>query len=141
MKTEPLLKFVHHVHYVVHNRDDMVEYMEKNFNMKPSRVVEYSNGNKDALYDVGETHIQITEPTNPANGAGRHLAKHGPGVFHVAWGIADIDKAAKELAAKGNKLRGETGLTNSSRGYVAANINPESSHGLWFQLAEGQHTR
>jgi 4-hydroxyphenylpyruvate dioxygenase-like putative hemolysin len=92
---------------------------------------------KDALYDIGKTHIQITEPLDPTSAIGQHLATHGPGVYHVAWGVDNIQKVAQELAAKGNKMRGKDGITESPRGYLTSNIDPASSHGLWFQLAEG----
>jgi len=133
-----MLQYVHHVHYVVQNRDDMVDYLEKNFGMKPDHLVVYEDrGMKDALYDIGKTHIQITEPLDPTSAIGQHLATHGPGVYHVAWGVDNIQKVAQELAAKGNKMRGKDGITESPRGYLTANIDPASSHGLWFQLAEG----
>ena len=130
--------FVHHVHYVVRDRDAMVDYIEKNFGMKPEKLEVYADrGMKDALYRVGPTLIEITEPMDPNSGIGQHLATHGPGVYHVAWGVENLRQAAQDLAAKGNILRGERGITQSPRGYVTANIAPESSLGLWFQLAEG----
>ncbi len=133
-----MFNFVHHVHYVVHNRDAMVDYIEKNFGMKPSTLVVYEDrGMKDALYDVGQTHIQITEPLDPDSDIGQHLAQHGPGVYHVAWGVDNIQQAARDLAAKGNQMRGDDGITPSPRGYLTSNIDPDSSLGVWFQLAEG----
>ena len=133
-----MFKFVHHVHYVVRDRDAIVDYIEKNFGMKPEKLVVYEDrGMKDALYQVGPTLIEITEPLTPDSGIGQHLAKHGPGVYHVAWGVENLPQVAQDLAAKGNKLRGAGGITQSPRGYLTANIEPESSLGLWFQLAEG----
>ena len=132
-----MFKYVHHVHYVVHNRDAMVEYLEKNFGMKPDQlIVNESTGMKDALYDLGQTQMQITEPLIPASGIARHLAKHGPGVYHVAWGIDNIQKAAQDLVAKGNKLKGKEPIAQSPRGYQTLSVDQASSHGLWFQLAE-----
>lgn len=132
-----MFKFVHHVHYVVPDRDAMVEYIEKNFGMQPDRLVYEGRGMKDALYKVGPTLIEITEPLDPNSGIGQHLAKHGPGVYHVAWGTENLRQVAQDLAAKGNKMRGDGGVTQSPRGYLTANIDPESALGLWFQLAEG----
>ena len=133
-----MLQYVHHVHYVVHNRDAMVEYLEKMCGMQPDKLVVYEDrGMKDAWYDVGQSHIQITEPLDPHSDIAKHLATHGPGVYHVAWGVDNLRQVAQDLAAKGNKMRGTDGITTSPRGYLTANIDPSSSHGLWFQLAEG----
>lgn len=133
-----MFEFVHHVHYVVSDRDAMVDYIEKNFGLKPDKLeVHADRGMKDALYKVGPTLIEITEPTDPNSGIGQHLAQHGPGVYHVSWGVDNIVQVARDLAAKGNKLRGQGGVTQSPRGYQSVNIEPESSLGLWFQLSEG----
>ena len=67
---------IHHIHYVVRNRDEMVEYISNNFGMEPDdlHVVE-GRGMKDALYRVGETLIEITEPALDADsGIGQHRA-------------------------------------------------------------------
>ncbi len=133
-----MLNFVHHVHYVVRDRDAMVAYMEKNFGMKPTKLeVHEDRGMKDALYKVGPTLIEITEPLDPKSGIGQHLAQNGPGVYHVSWGVANVRQVARDLAGKGNKLRGQGGVTQSARGYLSVNIEPASSQGIWFQLSEG----
>ena len=141
MKKKALLQYVHHVHYVVQNRDAMVEYLEKNFGMKPERLAEYKNGMKDAMYKVGKTYIEISEPQDPTHPIAKQLAQHGPGIFHVAWGVDNIEEAAKEHAAKGNKMigmnkiAGKIGVNESPRGYLTSNVD---LGGLWFQLAEGE---
>src|SRR5262245_36166501 len=141
MAEKKLIQYVHHIHYVVHNRDEMVKYIEKNFGMKPDDLIDYKDakgrGMKDAIYDIGKTHIQITQALDPSCKIAQHLAKCGPGVYHVAWGVEGIDKLAKDLAGKGNKMTGNEGITQSSRGYKTANIDTESSLGVWFQFAEG----
>ncbi|CAI8011301.1 Methylmalonyl-CoA epimerase [Geodia barretti] len=98
---------IHHIHYVVRNRDEMVEYIRNTFGMEPDdlHVVE-GRGMKDALYRVGETLIEITEPLDADSGIGQHLADHGPGVYHVAFGVENVRQVAADLAAKGNRLRG-----------------------------------
>ena len=132
-----MFKNVHHVHYAVHNRDDMVAYIEENFGLKPEKLEDLGDMGKDALYKVGPTLIEITEPGDPNSGLAQFLQKNGPGVYHVSWAVDNIREVSAGLAAKGNKMRGEGGVTNSPRGYLAANIESESSLGLWFQMSEG----
>ena len=136
-----MLKHVHHVHYIVKNRDEMIEYLERNFGMKPSHVVDLKGGKqKDAVYAVGQTRIQITEPHDPTSRPGKFLAEHGPGLLHVAWAVDDMDKLVQHLIANGNKVNGSgTKQGLSPRGYKVVNIDESSAHGLWFQLAEGEH--
>lgn len=92
---------------------------------------------KNAIYKVGDTNLEFTEPLDANSGMGRFLAQEGPGVYHIAFGVDDIKEVAKDLAAKGNRLRGEDGLTRSAEGYLTANIDRTSALGFPFQLAEG----
>ena len=133
-----MFNFVHHVRFLVHDRDAMVEYIEKTFGMKPARLQVYEQrGMKNAIYKVGPTNFEVTEPLDPNSAMGRYLAQQGPGVYHLAWGVDDIEKVSQGLAAQGAKLRGQGGPTQSADGYLTVNIDRESSLGLDFQLAEG----
>ena len=133
-----MFNFVHHVRILVHDRGAMVKYIEKNFGMKPDRLQVYEDrGMSNAIYKVGPTNFEVTEPLDPNSAMGRYLAQQGPGVYHLAWGVDDVQQVAQDLAAKGNKLSGKDGVSRSSDGYLTATILPESSLGLPFQLAEG----
>jgi len=130
-----MLKFVQHIQYVANSRDEFVTYMEKNFGLKPDEVEDREAGSKHALYRVGNTEIQVSEPA-PGSGQAEYLAKHGPGVHHVAWAIDDATQAVQQLKANGNTLRGEQGSTQSAHGYTAINIDPKDSMGIHFQLVD-----
>jgi methylmalonyl-CoA/ethylmalonyl-CoA epimerase len=129
--------YVHHVHYICRDLAEMMKYLEDNFGLKPNDVIEHRNL-KEALYDIDKTQIQLTEPLDPKSDMAQQLAKDGPGVWHVAWGVNDIRKVAKDLMAKGNKLRNADGITNSPLGYLTINIDRDSSKGMFLQLAEGK---
>src|SRR5262245_53539369 len=102
-----MLKYVHHVHYLVRDLDQMVEYLEKNSGHTPDHHAKHGDHDIKALYTTaGKTTIEITQPLDPESNQGKVLAAQGPGVYHVAWAVDDIQQAAKDLAAKGNKLRG-----------------------------------
>lgn len=141
-----MFQYVHHVHYLVESRDAMVDYFEKNFEMRPTHLSVHPN-RKEALYDVGESQIHIVEPLDPSSHQGQHLAKHGPGVYHVAWAVDNIQQVAQDLAAKGSKTRrrgkevGSGQTFESTYGYLSFNIEPSSSHGVLFQLSEARTPR
>jgi len=67
----------------------------------------------------------------------QYLAREGPGVYHIAFGVDGIEEVAKGLAAKGNTLREAGGTGRSAEGYVTATLDPASSLGFPFQVAEG----
>ena len=59
--------------------------------------------------------------------------------MHVAWDVENIDKVFSDLQTKGNEMRGD-GPSTSPFGYKTASIEPSSSHHIYFQLAEGEHS-
>lgn len=133
-----MLKYLHHVNYVVDNLDATIEYLERNFGMKPERV-EISKGNhpaREAVYFAGITEIQVVQPLDTTSAAARHLAEHGPGVTHVAWGVKHSEELFEHLLATGNVSR-RPKVSVAPRGYKTINIEPSAaSHGLGFQLIE-----
>ena len=110
-----MLKFVHHIQYVINSRDEFVAYMEKNFGLKPDEVEDREDGSKHVLYKVGQAEIQASEPA-AGSGQAQYLAQHGPGVSHVAWAIDNAAEVAGQLRANGNTLRGEQGFTHAEGG-------------------------
>ena len=129
---------VHHVRILVHDADAMVQYMAQNFAMTPVKVQVYeSRGMKNAIYKVGETNLEFTEPLDAHSAMGQYLAREGPGVYHIAFGVDGIAEVAKGLAAKGNTLREPGGTGRSAEGYLTATLDPASALGFPFQVAEG----
>ena len=131
---------VHHVTYVVESIQQMADYMEKNFGLMPEQTDEFTDrGFKAIMYHIGPTLVDFFEPTRDDTAAAKQLREMGPGVMHVAWGIEGIDQAFRELKGKGNEMRGD-GPSTSPYGYKTISIEPGSSHGIYFQLAEDEHT-
>lgn len=129
---------VHHVTYVVESIQQMEEYLETNFGLKPERTDDVGErGFKSILYRVGPTLVDFFEPTRDDTALARQLKEQGPGVAHVAWGVSGIDGIFEDLKSKGNELRGDAPST-SPFGYQTLTIEPSSSHGIYFQLAEGE---
>ncbi len=133
-----MFEFIHHVRILVHDADAMAAYIEENFGMAPVKIEVYpARGMKNAIFKVGQTNVEFTEPLDPDSAMGQYLSAFGPGPYHMAFGVSDITDKAAELAAKGNAMRGENGMSQSAEGYMTANIDPASALGFPFQIAEG----
>ncbi len=133
-----MFKKVHHVTYVVESVQQISDYLESNFGLKPAKTGENSD-RKFLLYHIGPTIMDFFEPTTEDSGIARQLREQGPGVAHVAWGVDGIDQAFEGLKSKGNELRGDS-PSNSPFGYKTLNIETSSSQGVLFQLAEGEES-
>ena len=133
-----MFEFIHHVRILVHDADAMAAYIADNFGLTPEKIQVYpERGMKNAIYKVGATNVEFTEPLDSDSAMGRYLQTFGPGPYHLAFGVSDIAGKAAELAARGNEMRGENGMSRSAEGYMTANIAAASALGYPFQLAEG----
>ena len=133
-----MFEFIHHVRILVHDADAMAAYMQENFDMAPVKIEVYpARGMKNAIYRVGQTNVEFTEPLDPDSAMGQYLKTFGPGPYHLAFGVTDIEDKAARLAAKGNRMRGENGMSRSAEGYMTANVDPSGALGFPFQIAEG----
>ena len=132
-----MLNKVHHVTFVVESIDDMASYIERNFSLSPMSRDEFEDrGFKSILYRIGETYVDFFEPLRDDTPMARQLQATGPGVMHVAFGVDGIDQVFTDLVAKGNEMRSDAPAP-SPFGYRNLNIDTNSSHGILFQLAEG----
>lgn len=128
---------VHHVTYAVESVEAMAGYLDRNFALKPIKEDEFTQqGFKSILYRIGDTLVDFFEPLRDDSNVARHIRRYGTGVMHVAWGVDGIDQLFNDLKIKGNEMTGEAPSV-SPFGYKTANIVPSSSHGIHFQLAEG----
>ena len=133
-----MLNFVHHVTYVVESIQDMADYLEKNFGLRPERTDEVMDlGFKSILYRIGPTMVDFFEPIKDDSTMARQLKATGPGVMHVAWGVDGIDQACQDLKDNGNEIQ-QGGVIDSPFGYKIATIELSSAHGIYFQIAEGE---
>ena len=133
-----MLNKVHHVTFVVESIDDMADYIERNFSISPMSRDEFEDrGFKSILYRIGETYVDFFEPLRDDTPMAQQLQATGPGVMHVAFGVDGIDQVFADLKAKGNEMRSDAPAP-SPFGYRNLNIDTASSHGILFQLAEGE---
>jgi methylmalonyl-CoA/ethylmalonyl-CoA epimerase len=90
---------------------------------------------RTAFLPVGESRIELLEPTSGDSPVARFLARRGPGVHHVCFAVEDIDRALDELAAKGFRLLHRNAVPGAD-GKRVAFLHPESGHGLLIELSE-----
>lgn len=86
-----------------------------------------------AFLPVGESKIELLEPTDDASGVARYLARRGPGLHHICLEVDDIEGTLGRLRASGIQLIDETPRT-SDDGTQLAFIHPKSTGGVLVEL-------
>jgi methylmalonyl-CoA/ethylmalonyl-CoA epimerase len=87
-----------------------------------------------AFLPVGESHLELLEPTDPSSVIARFLEKRS-GLHHVCVLVEDIDAALAELKARGVPLLDETPRPGAG-GCRVAFVHPRGAAGVLLELKE-----
>lgn len=87
-----------------------------------------------AFLGVGESKVELVQPTDDTTGVARFLASRGEGVHHVCYEVADIAAALDRMAGEGAELI-DTAPRRGAEGPVAF-VHPRSGHGVLVELIE-----
>ena len=94
-----------------------------------------SQGARTSFLPAGESSIELLEPITPDSPVGKFLAKRGPGIHHVCFGVDDIDAALADLAARGYRLIHRQAVPGAG-GKRVAFLHPEAGNGVLIELAQ-----
>ncbi len=90
-----------------------------------------------AMLPIGESRIELLEPTTDDSPISKFLAKRGPGIHHVAIKVEDIRESLKKMKEKGTRLIDEEPRTGAG-GCLVAFVHPSSTGGVLVELVEHQ---
>ena len=88
-----------------------------------------------AMIPIGESKIELLEPTCPESPIASTIEKRGEGVAHVAYTVENIEEALAQAKAAGCRLIDETPRAGAG-GTRVAFIHPKSSFGVLIELVE-----
>ena len=88
-----------------------------------------------AMLPIGDTRIELLEPTTSDSAVGKFLAKRGPGIHHIAVKVEDITASLADLKNKGARLIDETPRIGAG-GCLVAFVHPTSANGVLIELVQ-----
>jgi methylmalonyl-CoA epimerase len=98
-------------------------------------TVEYEKV-RTAMLPLGETRIELLEPTEEESVIGRFLANRGEGLHHIAVQVEGIDDMFKKLKAEGIRLASDE-VRVGAGGHRYFFVHPASTGGVLLELVEG----
>ena len=127
---------IDHVGIAVADLDAAIALHEGTYGMAlVHREVVEAQGVEAVLLDVGESHVELLRPLGEETPVGRFLARRGPGLHHVAYGVEDVEAALAALKARGVRLIDEAPRTGI-RGSRVAFLHPAASGAVLTELVE-----
>jgi len=88
-----------------------------------------------AFLPVGETKVELLEPTSPDSPIAKFLDSKGEGIHHVSFAVDDIDLALSKLKERGVRLIDEVPRIGA-HGAKIAFLHPKASNGVLIELCE-----
>ena len=100
-----MLKKIDHLGIAVKSLDEAIAYYEKALGLECEKIEEVESQKvRTAFFQVGDTHIELLEPTSEESPIAKFLAKNGEGVHHVAFATDDINSQLQDAQDAGCKL-------------------------------------
>ena len=92
-------------------------------------------GVRVAMLTIGESRIELLEPTREDSPIEKFMMKRGEGIHHIAMRVDDIEQALERLKASGVRLIDTTPRRGAHNTRIAF-IHPSSTHGVLLELVE-----
>ncbi len=134
-----MLNRIYHLGYAVEDIGTASRFYENNFGAlpgEPEEVVE--QGIIAIMFRVGESRIELLQPTRPESPVGKFLAKRGEGFHHVAFEVDNLRATLSELGRNGVNLIDEEPRRGAG-GTRVAFVHPEGAFGVLTELVELPH--
>jgi methylmalonyl-CoA/ethylmalonyl-CoA epimerase len=130
------VKRIDHVAILVEDIDQTLEFWQDALGIPLSHIDDIpSEQSRVAFLPLGNSEIELVQPTTTDSGLARFLKKRGPGLHHVCIEVDDIEAMLASLKEKGIQLINETSVCGAD-GRQYAFIHPKSAHGVLVELYE-----
>ena len=84
---------------------------------------------------VGESSLELLEPTAEESPIAKYLAKSRPGIHHLCLEVDDVEAVLSRLKAAGVRLINETPF-DGAHGCRVAFVHPASTGGILLELSQ-----
>lgn len=126
---------VHHVALIVRSIDDALGFWRDMLGLELETIKDIDSDKvRIAFLNVGESRIELVEPTDDSTGVARFLATKGEGFHHVCFEVANLAETLLKLEIGGLELI-NTAPRRGAEGPVAF-IHPRTCHGVLVELIE-----
>lgn len=137
----PLFTRIDHVGVAVRDLEEAVGWYETTYGLTvATRETHEDQGVHEAMLVVAEgpaggSYVQLLQPTREDSPVGKFLARNGPGVHHIGYGVVDVAAALESVAGAGVRLV-DSRPRHGSMGASIAFLHPKDTGGVLTELVQ-----
>lgn len=129
----PEISKINHVAIVVEDIDSALGFWRDQLGLELDHIEDVpSQGSKVAFIPVGDSEVELVQPTNPESGLAKYLEKRGEGLHHLCVEVDDIEAMLTLMKEKGVRLINETPVDLPGR--RMAFVHPKAGNGVLIEL-------
>ncbi len=131
------LSHIEHLGIAVKNLEQAIPYYEQVLGLKCYSIEEVADQKvRTAFFRVGQTKIELLEPTSDDSAIAKFIEKRGEGIHHLAFAVADgVAAALAECDSKGVQLI-DKAPRRGAEGLNIAFLHPKATQGVLTELCE-----
>ena len=131
------ISHIEHLGIAVKSLEEAIPYYENILGLKCYSIEEVADQKvKTAFFKVGQTKIELLEPTSEDSTIAKFIEKRGEGIHHMAFAIEDgAANALAEVEAKGVRLI-DKAPRKGAEGLNIAFLHPKSTCSVLTELCE-----
>lgn len=129
-------KKIDHIGFAVHSIDKARIFYEKVLGLHCERIEEVpSQKVRTAFFSIGDTHIELLEPTDPSSPIAKFLEHKGEGFHHIGYLNDDLEDQLQRAEQNGCLLTSRTPVVGAG-GKRIVFLHPKSAHGVLTEICE-----
>ncbi len=127
---------IDHIGIAVNNIEEALKFYRDQLGLSMTGIEEVPEQKvKVAFLPVGESKIELLQPTDPESAVAKYIDSRGEGIQHVALRVDNIREKLDELKAQGVRLIDEE-PRHGAGGAQIAFVHPKSTGGVLLELCE-----
>ena len=134
-----MLQKINHIGIAVQSLDETLPFYRDGLKMPFCGIEEVADQKvRVAMLGIGESKIELLEPTSPESPIAKFLEKNGPGIHHIAYEVDDVAQAIEQMIAEGARMVDQV-PRDGAHGTRIAFVHPKSSYGVLTELCQAGH--
>jgi methylmalonyl-CoA/ethylmalonyl-CoA epimerase len=130
------ISHIEHIGIAVKDLQTAIPYYEDVLGLKCYNIEEVIDQKvKTAFFKVGQTKLELLEPTSEESAVAKFIEKKGEGVHHIAFRVNNVANALAECESKGIQLI-DKAPRKGAEGLSIAFLHPKSTHGVLTEFCE-----